>query len=260
MESFLITLNKRGVIFVGLLAAVIVAASLVVWYLMPHEPSYQGRGLSAWLSDFEHDQLEKRGMAAQALRSIGPKAVPFIADRLRCPQSVLRRDARLRRWKEQFVEWLSEHSFIKVSPGRPADPRRQALAGLDALGPEAKDALPALEKLLNEDPPDPRALYVIARIGQAGLPLLTQSLTNSFSKEAKLLRLQARACLDMMKSNSETLYPKVEFGPDCSNFDRRICAFNTKVLAAAFQDYRAQHPEMVFPKGAANTPPASPPP
>jgi hypothetical protein len=266
MESEHDTINPRALNirrggFLGLVATVIATTSLIVWVLVPHEPSYQGRGLSAWLSDFEHEQVERRAVAADAVRHIGTDAVPFLVKRLGYNPDVLRRKSRFALWKRQFLEWVSRHSFGKVSPPRrPPNPSRQAMAGLDALGTAAKDALPALEKLLNETPPDPQALYIVARIGSAGVPMLKKSLTNSASSEAKLLRLEARVCLDMIESHSETLYPTVEFGPDASYYDRRVCEFNVKVIRSAFQDYRAQHPEMVFPKGAFDTPPPSVPP
>src|SRR6185436_476821 len=119
---------------------------------------------------------------------------------------------------------------------------------------------PALEKLLTENPPDPDALYVVARIGQAGVPLLTKSLTNTSSQESKLLRLEARACLEMMKTHSETLYPKVKIGSDCAHFTRRICEFHVKVMSAAVQEYSSHHPEMDLPQRAFDTPPSSSPP
>jgi len=248
--------NKRRMRLAGLVAAVAVAASLVAWCLLPHEPSYQGRGLSAWLGDFEHDQLERRAMAADAVKHIGADAVPFLVERLRHNP----RDSLLWRWKLQIAEWARKLLFNNVSsPRPPSNPRRQALAGLDALGPEAKNALPALEKLLTETPPDTRALYVVARIGPVGVPLLRKSLTNSVSREAKLLRLEARVCLEMIASHSQVLYPKTESVSDDCSFDRRICAFNLLVMSASFQDYQARHPEMSLPKGIFNKPPPSPP-
>ena len=252
--------SKRQFRLLGLLVAVIMAASLVVLALVPHEPSYHGRRLSAWLSDFEHEQVERRAVAADAVRHIGTNAVPFLVERLGYNPDVPRRDSRLTLWKRQFLEWLSIHSFGKVSPpGRPPNPRRQAMAGLDALGPAAKDALPALEKSLNENPPDSQALYVIARIGSVGLPVLYKSLTNSSSVENKLLRLEARVCLEMIETHSEVLFPRLEFGPDAAFYDRRICEFNNMVISAASEDYRSNHPEMDLPRLPLNTPTLVPP-
>jgi hypothetical protein len=238
-------------LIVALVAGVGALAGYLVW---PHEPSFRGRGLSAWVRDFEAEQVEKRAMAADAVQHIGQQAVPFLVKRLRSPNAVLRKESWLERWKRRTLEWLSKQSVIKVSPGRRSNPRQQAMAGLDALGPAAKDALPALEKLLRENPPDSQALYVVARIGPAGRPMLTRALTNN----EKLLRLEARVCMEMINTHSETLYGAVGFGPDAAVFERRICEFNLRTLRAAFEDYRAQHPEQAFPRGIVETPPPSP--
>ena len=78
----------------------------------------------------------------------------------------------------------------------PSDrPAEQALAGLDALGSAAETALPALEEMLQENPPDPRVLYVAARIGPASIPLLSRCLTNGIPDAAKLIRTEAKICL-----------------------------------------------------------------
>jgi hypothetical protein len=124
---------------------------------------------------------------------------------------------------------------------------------LDALGSLASGALPALEKLLRHNPPDLGALYIVARIGPAGVPLLTKSLTN----EVKAVRLSAQVCLEMMSSRSETLYPQIPVGPDAPGFDRRICEFNLKVLQAAVMEYGKEHPELHFPTNFNSLPPSS---
>jgi hypothetical protein len=246
-------MNRRGkiLLIVALVAGVGAMAGYWVW---PHEPSCRGRGLSAWLRDFGADQIERRAEAADAVKHIGPKAVPFLVQRLRSPNPALRRESRLEQWKRRALEWLSTHTKIKISAGRRYDPRQQALAGLDALGPAAKEALPALERLLRETPPDPRAVYVVARIGPAGLPLLTRALTN----EERLVRLQGRLCLEMIKTHSELLYGEIGFGPEAAIFERRMCEFNARTLRTVFEEYRAQHPEQGLPQSVFDTPPPSP--
>jgi HEAT repeat protein len=140
------------------------------------------------------------------------------------------------------AEWVNKKLSIKSATIPPKRLRWQTLAALDALGPEAKSALPALEILLEENPPDPDALYVIARIGEPGVPLLERSLTNSTSSEAKLLRLEARCLLGMMASNSSVLYPPAS-DPDAQGYSLRICEFHTMTMGAAFREYLAEHPE-----------------
>jgi hypothetical protein len=132
---------------------------------------------------------------------------------------------------------------MKVAAGRPPDFRRRGLAGLDALGPEARAALPTLEKMLHTKPPDPTALYVVARLGPTGLPLLSAALTN----EERVIRIEARVCLEMVRTHSELLYGDLMVPSNAACFDYRVCEFNVRVLRGALEEYKAQHPEQEFP-------------
>src|ERR1022692_539786 len=194
-------MNRRHklLLMVVLAGGFVAVGGYLAW---AREPTYGGRGLSAWLRDFDSEKMERRVSAADAVRHIGQKAVPFLVERLKLPIARPGRESQVARWKRRVLEWLDKHSVIKVSPARRSDPRHQAMARLDALGPAAKDALPALEKLLREKPPDTRALYVVARIGPAGLPVLTKAMTN----KVNVLRVEARVCLEMIKTHSEALY------------------------------------------------------
>ncbi len=229
---------QRKKLFVTI-ALLVGAGVLGAFLLMPCQPRYQGRSLNVWLSDLRSEQPGRQALAADAIRHLGGKALPKIIEDLKLPRPGTRKDSLESKWKRRFLELLSKQSLIKIPAGRPLDPRHNALAGLDVLGPAATSALPALENLLRENPPDPRALYVVARIGNTGTPLLNRSLTN----EVKLLRLEAGVCLEMVKLHSETMFPNATSGADFPSFDRRMCEFNLKVLQAAAQDYRTMHPD-----------------
>jgi hypothetical protein len=235
-------------------APLLALAALGIYSTWRPEPRYLGRGLSAWVRDLGADQIERRVQAAAAVKHIGSLAVPYLVERLGPPRHVPRRESSLARWWRTTSDWLSAHTRIKLPAPSRSDPRREALASLDALGPQAKEALPALEKLLRERPPDPCAVYVAARIGSAALPLLTRALTN----DAQVVRLQARLCLDMMKAHDELLCPKIASGPEASSFERRCCELNLRTLQRAFRQYRAQHPEKALPQNIFDTPPPSP--
>jgi len=240
------TVNWKGIIIVGLLTTIVSAGCLTGSHPKANEPSYQGRSLSEWLGDFDNHTLPKsQAIAADAIRHIGSQAVPFLVDRLS--------ETRLKQFKLEMQKWQDKQEVAVCSAARPANPRQEALAALDALGSVSADALPALEKLLHDDPPDPRALYVAARIGPAGVPLLTESLTN----EVKVVRLSAQVCLDMMSSHSKVLYPKIPVGLDAPSFDRRIVEFNLKTLQAAALEYGKEHPESNFPTNFNTLPPTS---
>jgi len=241
---------RKKSVLVLLTLMICVAGCFTVSSQTTNEPSYQNRQLSEWLRDFDNDNLtpEQQAMAAEAIRHIGSPAVPFLVERLS--------DAQLMQSKIEMQKRRERQSVAGFTVGRPPDPRHEALASLDALGSAAVDALPALEKLLHETPPDPQAIYVVARIGPASIPLLTTSLTN----EEKLVRLQAKLCLEMLNSRAELLYPRIPVGPDAPSFRLRLCEFNLKVIHGAFREYKANHPGMELPNDVNQTPPPSLPP
>jgi len=237
--------NWKTIISKVILVVIVEVSCSTILFSQTNEPSYQGRSLSEWLTDFDNRNLSQQShnMAAEAVRHIGSPALPILMERLG--------EVRSKKFKLELQEWRNRPGAAEDSIARPVDPRLEALAGLDALGSEAAGALPALGKLLKNDPPDLCALYVAARIGPAGVPLLRSSLTN----EVKAVRLAAEVCLDMISSHSEVLYPSIPVGPDAPSFDRRRTEFNLKVMQAAFEGYKKEHPEMGFPNGQFDKPP-----
>jgi len=217
-----------GVCVVAGIAAAVVVATM-------REPRFQGKSLSAWLSDFESERPEMRYQAADSVRRMGTSAVPFLIERLRYRGPLL-----LPLWKLKLQELLNKQSFFKSSFGRLANMRSQSLAALDALGPAAKGALPALETLLHEKRPDPRVVLVIARLGPEAVPALTRALTN----DEKVIRFGARVCLEMLQTHSETLFPKTE---EDAEFMRRECVYNMKVLKKAWEEYNKMLPSGLNP-------------
>ena len=178
--------------------------------------------------------------------------MPFLVDLLS--------EAKANQAKLDADQWRAERERAPegLEIPRPPDPRNEALAGIDALGSVAVDALPALEQLMLENPPDPRVIYVAARIGPASIPLLTKCLTNEVSGEAKLIRMEAKVCLEMLNTRAELLYPKIPVGPDAPSFNLRICEFNVKLMSEAAKKYRREHPEMLHGDLTAPPPPRLP--
>jgi len=198
-------------------------------------PFYQGRSLRAWLRGFDGETGEARRRSAEAIGHMGPGVVPRLI-----PQLAHARPGPEPKWKQWVRDLVSRQSVVKIAPFRRIDERCEALAALDALGPDARAAVPALEGLLHEKPPDHRALIVLARIGPDAVPVLNRALTN----DERVIRMGARACLDAMRSHSDLMFPKT---PEDAEFMRRTCKFNLLVLQGAFREYKAQHPEEVLP-------------
>lgn len=120
--------SLRRLIFLAIaLVAVLVAA--VIWrHFASREPGYEGRPLSSWLQQMVLSELNKnpvdRDKAAEAVRQIGPAALPVLLTLLRAEDP---------------------------GPGRrvAADAAREcAVAGYEALGPAARRNIPELCQVL----------------------------------------------------------------------------------------------------------------
>ena len=104
-------MNRRHklLLMVVLAGGFVALGGYLVW---PHEPTYGGRGLSAWLRDFDLEKMEKRVSAADAVKHIGPKTVPFLVERLKLPIARPGRESQLERWKRNALEWLDKAEVI----------------------------------------------------------------------------------------------------------------------------------------------------
>ncbi len=226
------TRRSRLVLLVSCLIAVVATVYCLV---IPREPAYAGRSLSSWLRGFEGDKWEARTQAADAVRHIGTNGLPALVAMLRNPGP--KNEPAWKRWLRNLA---SKQSLIKVNIPRSVNPRTQALAALDALGPIGQDAVSDVEKLLNESPPDPRAPLVLARLGTSGIPALTRALNHS----ERAIRYSAQACLDALESHSSLVFPE---NSEEGDFMRRNCELNVAVLRAALLEYKRDHPEELAP-------------
>jgi hypothetical protein len=238
-------MRRRWWIVIPLLCGILLVVA-VGW--AQRGPVYQGRGLRVWLRGFDAETAEARWRSADAIRHMGPGVVPSLI-----PQLAHGRPVPEPKWKQWVRDLVSRQSLVKIAPFRRIDERGEALAALDALGPDAKMAVPALEGLLHENPPDHRALIVLARIGPDAVPVLNRALTN----DERVIRMGARACLDGMRSHSDLVFPKTA---EDAEFMRRTCRFNLLVLQSAFREYKAQHPEEGLPDRFDSRPPPRLPP
>jgi hypothetical protein len=238
-------MRRRRWIMIAALGGILLVVA-VGW--AQREPVYQGRSLRVWLRGFDGETAEARWRSAEAVRQMGPGVVPWLISRLSHA-----RPGPEPKWKQWIRELLSRQSVVTVAPFRRTDERCEALAALDALWPGAKAAVPALEGLLHQSPPDHRALLVLARIGPEAVPVLNRALTN----DTRVIRMGARACLDGIRSHSNLVFPKT---PEDADFMRRSCEFNLKMVQGAFLEYRSQHPEQFLPDSIDSRPPPSLPP
>src|ERR1700722_4378595 len=94
--------KKRRILFSALL--VMLLGGFAWWLLLPSEPSYQGKPLSAWLQEYRVDRMGSPD-ADEAVRHIGTNAIPALLQMLRASDSPL---------KTKCIELFDQQYFIKV--------------------------------------------------------------------------------------------------------------------------------------------------
>lgn len=223
--------------------AVAIALGVVAWRIFWYEPSYDGTRLSAWLPEFQNGKVERRLRAAEAVRHMGRAAVPYLVRHLQRPSPT--QQSREWQWRLRFADWLAAHTPLKISTPQSPSYRLQALAALDALGADGQEALPVLEKLIEEHPEEPALVFAVARLGVAGVPLLKKSLTNSAPHDSETLRLAARVGLIMVDSKSYVLHPELAPDPASGEYLARCGWFSYAMAQTGVADYREQRPGLV---------------
>jgi HEAT repeat protein len=182
--------KKRRLMLVlaGVLAVVI---AFVVWP-GEREPEYQGKKLSEWLR--RHQKRENPDEAANAVRQISTNALSFLLAWLEVDD--------LRPWKMSLLRRVSAYPrihnsrlFLKVLRISDSDHNRiNALHGFEILGPDAREAIPALKRMMNDATPDGGghlATVALSYIGKDALPVLLSAL----SDEAQTNRSRIAMCI-----------------------------------------------------------------
>jgi hypothetical protein len=135
-----------------LVAAVV--AAIAVFSLLVAEPSYEGRGLSAWLGDFpltmdpagnsalpfSSNEQAKIDRAAVAIRGMGARALPHLLRELRATDSALA--YRYYTWKESLTKRrYNRYAFMR---------RSQAAFALGELGQTGSSVVPDLTRMCRD--------------------------------------------------------------------------------------------------------------
>jgi HEAT repeat protein len=160
------------------------------------EPVFQGKRLSAWLGDLPFGQpIETREQAREAVPQIGTNALPALLTLLGSRDSYL---------KLKLIELLGKQSFVKVHLRTAFDRRLLAHYGLEALGPTAKPALPALIEQLNHGDMAGQTADTLARVGGADA---LSPLTNALTHADKRVRYGVVLALGQLGAEAERVAP-----------------------------------------------------
>lgn len=167
----------------------IVAIGLAIYLRGPSEPAYRGRNLSNWIvvTRVHPDDDEAR----MAVRYLASNSIPLLLDWIKREDRPTPR-ARIAEAKGRAIAFLERHRVIKPRPHSmfmdwKESYRRLAQWALDALGPEAETAIPALIQMLGTKGPTTNdfspvagtAYLLLPKMAPASIPPLIDALSSS---------------------------------------------------------------------------------
>jgi hypothetical protein len=206
-------MSKRLKILLLLAGVVLVVGAYML--LRPEtEPTYQGRTLSYWVLRLSPDEPGD-SEAAEAVRQIGAKAVPFL----------------LKWMAYERPAWMRSLDRLRYSAFHLQPPKDEkgwraygACWAFKFAGPEGKKAIPALCRLLNQ--PEKRnaahrAAIALSSLGPESLPPLLLAVTN----QAPEIRATCVWAFSLAASNSGPALAAIMQGlSDQDSFVRRTAA------------------------------------
>ena len=167
-----------------LLIFLAVGLAVLVWALLQpgnHEPTYEGKKLSHWLTAaIDHRFSDRQGaiQATNAVHHIGTNALPFLLQWM---------EGEIPKWRENLVERLPRKMFWHPRIARPLLGRAGtrlwlALTGFEILGEEAAPAVPTLIAFAGTQEAETKsqvALLALSYLGNAGVTALICIATNN---------------------------------------------------------------------------------
>jgi peptidoglycan/xylan/chitin deacetylase (PgdA/CDA1 family) len=165
----------RPYLFIRLAVAAAFLAALLWFALPPSEPKYKGVTLSRWLEryGYEVDADQERNEAAEAVRHIGPKAIPFLLKWAEATDSGLKR---------KLEELADKQSFVRLNFTTSEMCHERAILGFQILSSAGKPAIPQLQRQLFETNSPEIAAAILFSIGPDATPSFISGLTNAVSE------------------------------------------------------------------------------
>jgi HEAT repeats len=130
--------KKRRILFAALL--VVLLSGFAWWLLRPGEPSYNGRTLSSWLTDYGRVSTGD-SEPDEAVRHIGTNAIPILLEMLRAKDSPL---------KKKSIKLLDRQDLVRIEITTDTAKAYEAALAFNALGAGAVSAVPDLIKIYEQ--------------------------------------------------------------------------------------------------------------
>jgi HEAT repeat protein len=178
--------RKRLFISFAVIGAIVLVANLV-FKQQRKEVIFQGKTVNQWVKQVYAPDPKARQEALVAMKSIGSNAVPGLIKSLQAKDPLFRRTAL---WLASNLR--ARQAVLKKSPAPQAGLIHNAAARwLRELGPEARDAVPALAQTLRTDRDACwEAGMALGTIGKPALPHLVAALGD---KDPNVRRIAATA-------------------------------------------------------------------
>jgi HEAT repeat protein len=156
--------NFRRLIILMSPMALVLATGVAFHTPARKEPEYQERPLNSWLYQMVQTKLDKNPydheQAAEAVRQIGPKALPNLMDLLRTEDAGAKRTV---------IKWAAKKKLFGVKFTPAAVSREYAAVGYEALGSVARVHIPALCEILTNHPTAHARLCAARSLGFIGV-------------------------------------------------------------------------------------------
>ena len=168
-----IEMNRRCKI--GLALALISGAIVTGSLVMPHEPRYGGRSLSAWLAELDLESSKAQAKPVEAVKAIGTNGLPWLRRMLRSEGPI---------WERAMVAFNVRQSLVQLPITPDNVVRNRAVRAYHILGNAAEGDVPRLIELFETEKLPPVRSAVALALGNIGpaaraaLPVLEKATTD----------------------------------------------------------------------------------
>jgi HEAT repeat protein len=160
-------------------------AGVIAWHVLrEREPVYQGKPLSVWLTGYDSPKNQAAWQQTdEAIRQIGPRAIPTLLQMLRLSDSAP--------WKRTLLDWAYKQHFIKIHHIKAWGQNWRAANALGAMGLDAAGAVPELIHLYENPISGPSQRYTLMALGKIGpaakmaIPSLLSTVNTSTDEEVR---------------------------------------------------------------------------
>jgi hypothetical protein len=162
---------KNRKITVGIILAAAVGAALIVSQLRQSaDPTYSGRSLRSWLTEFSGGYESADPEAVAAIRTIGTNGLPVLLAELKYREPP---------WRKNIRRVFDNLRIARLTLEPPWNRNLQAAYAFHVLGADGRSAIPDLADLISRSQSALPAAIAMAGIGEGGLPELATALVHT---------------------------------------------------------------------------------